>query len=104
MKKIGLVAATTAALALAACGSSTDASEDAVADTVEVPADEAMVTAPDPIDDPDAMSEEEAEAAMAETEATAEEAADAAEAAANDAMDAAQAAEAAQAVAETSNE
>ena len=41
-----------AALALAACGSSTDASEDAMADTVEIPADEAMANAPDPVADP----------------------------------------------------
>ena len=34
--------ALTGALALAACGSSDDASEEAVADTVEIPADEAM--------------------------------------------------------------
>ena len=62
------------ALTLAACGSTTDASEDASADNVEIPADEAMAGAPAPVDDPDALAE----------------AADAAEA---DAMDAAAAAE-----------
>ena len=43
MKKIIAAAfATTAALALAACGSSDTATEEAAADTVEMPAEEAM--------------------------------------------------------------
>ena len=43
MKKIIAAAfATTAALALSACGSSDNAAEEAAADTVEMPADEAL--------------------------------------------------------------
>ena len=43
MKKIALFAAVSSfALALAACGDTDDASEDAMADNVEMPADEAM--------------------------------------------------------------
>lgn len=49
MKKIALLAAASAAtLALAACGDWDDASEDAVADNVEIPADEALAGTPDP--------------------------------------------------------
>lgn len=59
MKKIAIVAAA-AAFALAACGETTDASEDAIADSVEVPADDAMADAPDPVADGDAMSDEDA--------------------------------------------
>ena len=58
MKKSALIAlAALAPLALAACGSSTDASEDAVADTVEMPADEAMAGTPPPVADPSAQVE-----------------------------------------------
>ena len=39
---------------LAACGSSTDASEEAMADNVEMPADDAMADVPDPVLDEDA--------------------------------------------------
>ena len=42
MKKIALVAALPVALALSACGNTDDASAAAEADTVEMPADEAM--------------------------------------------------------------
>ena len=55
MKK--LILALAAPFALAACGSSTDASEDAVADTVEMPADEAMANTPPPVADPSAQVE-----------------------------------------------
>jgi ABC-type uncharacterized transport system auxiliary subunit len=58
MKKIVSVALASAfALTLAACGSSDDASTEAEADTVELPADEAMddVTA-EPVADPAAMT------------------------------------------------
>lgn len=73
MKKTLQFAATIAfAAALAACGSATDASEDAMADNVEVPADEAMTGAPAPVADAEALTEE------AETDAV--EAAEAAEA------------------------
>jgi hypothetical protein len=63
------VAAASFALALAACGSATDASEDALADNVEVPADEAMANAPAPVADPDALTEEAPTAEDAATEA-----------------------------------
>lgn len=89
MKKIAIIASS-AAFALAACGSSTDASEEAVADTVEVPADDAMEGAPDPVADEDVMSDEEAEAVMDENMDEAEQAGD-------DAMSVVEAAEAAQA-------
>jgi len=90
MKKIAYFAlATAATLALAGCGSSDDASTDAMADDVEVPADEAMSAAGDatPVDDasadqdagPDAATAEEAgaaaEAAAADVDAIAGEAA-----------------------------
>ena len=73
MKKIVSVSVlASAALALAACGSSTDASEDATADTVEMPADEAMADAPAPVDD--AAVEEEMTANETDAAAAAEEA------------------------------
>ena len=54
MKKLALFAAASSfALALAACGDSNDASEDALADDVELPADEAMANVPDPTADVD---------------------------------------------------
>jgi hypothetical protein len=82
MKKIALIAAASSfALALAACGSSDDASEDAMADNVEMPSDEAMAAAPDPATDAVADAAEEATQDAEETvEQTAETAADAAEA------------------------
>lgn len=50
MTKLALIAAATAAtLALAACGQSDDASADAMADTVEMPADDALANAPEPV-------------------------------------------------------
>lgn len=73
-KTLKFAFAATFALALAACGSATDASEDALADNVEVPADEAMAAAPAPVADPAALTE----APSAEDAATA--AADSAEA------------------------
>lgn len=81
MKKIAYAAlAPLAALALAACGSSDDASEDAMADTVEMPADEAMMNVEDPVVDAeataDAAATEAAEAAEAAGEAAAAAAAD----------------------------
>ena len=73
MKKIlAAIAGSGLLLGLAACGSSSDASEDAMADTVEMPAEDAMADAPDPVADP--------EAAMDDSEADAMDAADAAEA------------------------
>ena len=67
-------------LALAACGGAQDASEEATAESVEIPADAAMEGAPDPV----------ADAALDAEMAGVEE----------DAMDAAEAAEAATAVLE----
>ena len=93
MKKFALIAfAAVAAYGLAACGKSDDASEDAMADNVEMPADQAMATAAPPVADAEASSDE---AATGPTSAAAAEAGDAAEAAAKDANDAAAAAEAA---------
>ena len=75
MKTIAKFAAASAfALTLAACGDSGDASEDAMADSVEMPADEAMAEVPDPAEDVTAAAEEATQ--------TAEENLDAAEAAA----------------------
>lgn len=63
MKKITMATiAATASLALAACGNSTDASEDAMADTVELPADEAMEEMPLPAEDVDVVEEAAVEA------------------------------------------
>ncbi len=95
MKKLAIIAST-AVLALSACGDTTDASDDAVADTVEVPSDDAMVGAPDPVVDEDAMMEdaqEDIDAAMDEGDAQAEAAGDAAENAVDDAIAAAEAAQ-----------
>ena len=72
MKKIIAAAfASTAALALAACGSADKASEEATAEDVEMPAEEAMTAA-----DPAAAPAEDASAAAA-TDAAAAPAADA---------------------------
>lgn len=81
MKKIALTA--TAALALTACGETTDASDEAQADTVEVDADAAMEDMPEPIEDDGAMEESlsdvdvegQLDAAEAEAEAAADDAA-----------------------------
>lgn len=78
------------ALMLAACGSSDDASTEATADTVEMPADEALEAISDqPVADPEATATDAPDAASTEA-ATAEQAADAA---ANVAAEAAAAAE-----------
>lgn len=93
MKKMILSAAVSSfALALAACGGSDDASEDAMADNVEMPADEALADAPLPVADETAAADEaaqstdeslqNAEAAGAAAEEAAADAAAAAEAAA----------------------
>lgn len=91
MKKFALIAfASLAAYGLSACGKSDDASDQAMSDNVEMPADEAMATAAPPVADAEATSDA---ATGATTEAA--QAGDAAEAAAKDASDAAAAAEAA---------
>ena len=80
MKKIIAVSVlASAALALAACGDSTDASEDATADTVEMPADDAMADAPAPVEDAAAIdaemeaNEQDAAEAAADAQATVDE-------------------------------
>jgi hypothetical protein len=81
MKKIALFAVSSIAFALAACGDSTDASEDAMADNVEMPADEALSDVPDPNADAVADAVEEAtQNAEAGMDQSVESAADAAEA------------------------
>lgn len=80
MKKIAAVTLAAAGmLALSACGSSTDASEDAMADTVEMPADDAMSGTPEPAMDEDAVLDA-ADEASGTAEMDAMEAANAAEA------------------------
>lgn len=92
MKKMLLSAAVSSfALALAACGGSDDASEDAMADNVEMPADEALADAPLPVADETTAAEEAAESAEESLDA-AEAAGAAAEEAAADAAAAAEAA------------
>ncbi|MFL0672747.1 MAG: hypothetical protein ACJLS3_15375 [Erythrobacter sp.] len=84
-------AATGAALLLAACGSADDASTEARADTVEMPADEALeAVTEEPVADPTASAEDPAEVTNQTT-------AEAAEAAANVAAEASAAASAAEA-------
>ncbi|MCX7676085.1 MAG: hypothetical protein N2Z59_01760 [Alteraurantiacibacter sp.] len=65
------LAAATPALLLASCGSATDASEDAIADTVEMPANEVMAGTPAPVEDPAALVEED-EASPADAAAAAQ--------------------------------
>lgn len=86
MKKFALIAAASSfALALAACGDADDASEDALADNVEMPADEAMADVPDPaVDAVSEAAEEATQDAEAAIEQTAEQAANDAEAAVAD--------------------
>jgi hypothetical protein len=55
VKKLATIAfAAAGSLALVACGSTTDASEDAMADDVEMPADQAMADTPEPVMDENA--------------------------------------------------
>lgn len=81
--RASLAALSAAALMLAACGSSDDASTEATADTVEMPADEALEAISDePVADPEVTATD-APDGDAQAEASAEAAADvAAEAAA----------------------
>ncbi|MBA4051371.1 MAG: ABC transporter substrate-binding protein, partial [Erythrobacter sp.] len=56
-KLLSLTALTAAALTLAACGSADDASSEASADTVEMPADSALAPVTDaPVADPSATA------------------------------------------------
>ena len=91
--RIALAAAAT--FALAACGSSEDASTDAEADTVEIPADQALQGVDDePVEDPAAMEADPApvttagDGAEAAESASVQEAGDNAAATAEAAMDA----------------
>jgi hypothetical protein len=74
MKKIAYAAfASVAALALAACGSSDKASEEATAENVEVPADEAVADATAmPSEDAGAMAVDATAAATADASGAAE--------------------------------
>ena len=96
MKKIATLALVSAgSLMLAACGSADDASADATADTVEMPADEALETVTEePVADAGAAAVEETDGNVTTEEAEA--AADAAADVAADAVAAAEAAEAAE--------
>jgi len=88
MNRISLCSlAVIASLGLTACGSSTDASEDAIADTVEMPADEAMADTPEPVEDPDALVDP-VEAATADAEESMDALEDQANEAAEDAEEA----------------
>lgn len=78
MKKLALVAAI-GSLGLAACGSSDDASTEAMPDTVEMPADEALEPiAEEPVEDTDAVGPPADPSENAPDLQTTEEAADAA--------------------------
>lgn len=76
MKKLSIALGASLVLTLAACGSSDDASTEAQADTVEIPANDALDgVAGEPVDDAGAVEDAtaEAEAAMqADTEAAAD--------------------------------
>lgn len=88
--KFRLALASTAALALAACGSADDASTEAEADTVEIPANDALdgVDADAVADEDAAMPEEVDEGPSVSEQAQIEEAGDDAAAAAADVADA----------------
>lgn len=105
MKKLTSIAVLGAAsLALAACGSSDDASSDLEAGTVEMPADEALEPVTDePVEDPGAGLDEVEEPA-AVSQQTAADAAERAENVAAQAAAAAEAAEAADAIENIDNE
>ena len=97
MKKLAIVAAV-GSLGLAACDSADDASTDAMPDTVEMPADEALEPIDDePVEDPAAMEPMDPADTAPSREST-EAAADAAAQVAADAAAAAEAAEAAAAI------
>lgn len=86
------IAAAIASLALAGCGETQDASADAMADNVEVPADDAMNDTPMPVEETSVVedSAEDAAPATDEVEQSAEQAADDAQSAVDDAVSAAE--------------
>jgi len=78
MKKIALYTAASAfALALGACGDSDDASEDAMAGDVELPADEAMSDVPDPVADLESDAGQDLAVTQEQAETAADDAVDA---------------------------
>lgn len=88
MRKLATLTALTAALALASCGSADDASTEASADTVEMPADSALAPVAEvPVADPSATATDAPVIEAPEPGATA--AGDAAAAVADDAIKAA---------------
>ena len=93
MRKLATLTALSAALALAACGSADDASTEASADTVEMPADSALAPVADaPLADPSATATDAPQAAdpaAAAPEAAATAAGDAAAGVADKALEAA---------------
>ena len=91
MTSIRPAVAITAALLLAACGRSQDASTDATSDTVEAPADAAMANAPMPAEDTGVVEDSAQDAApVATVEKDAQQAADDAQSAVDDAVSAAE--------------
>jgi hypothetical protein len=79
MRKIAFAAfASLAALTLSACGSSDDASTDAEADNVEMPADQAVAGSEQPVPDASATDNQTTDQAVDQAEAAGEKAADAA--------------------------
>jgi hypothetical protein len=79
MRKIAFAAfASLAALTLSACGSSDDASTDAEADNVEMPADQAVAGTEQPAPDASASDNQTTDQAVDQAEAAGEKAADAA--------------------------
>lgn len=87
-KLLSLTVLTAAALTLAGCGSADDASSEASADTVEMPADSALEPVTDaPVADPSATATDAPEPVVPEAGATA--AGDAAAAVADKALEAA---------------
>ena len=92
MKAFNMILAVGAmSLALAGCGDNGDASEDATADSVEIPADEAMADAPMPAEDDTALAEPAEETdTVDEVEADAQQAADDAQSAVDDVISAAE--------------
>jgi len=88
MRKLATLTIASAALTLAGCGSADDASTEASADTVEMPADSALEPVADaPVADPSATATDAPEPTVPEAGATA--AGDAAAAVAGKALDAA---------------
>ena len=93
MHAIRLALAATLGLGLAACGESDTAEEASVADSVEMPADEAMRDAPMPLEDNAMMEDDEpvrAAPPVETVERQAERAADDAQSAVDDAIAAAE--------------